>query len=148
MIQNGSTRRCENLVIGRGVNPGRSIRTHRATTSSRPAQPGVHQQAGYTIAHLFIWSVHFVLQTGRRPYTPIAERIERPIPNTETFELKEERAILKTVKTPQTEKDILDFLKNSFDIDWSTYAQVRFRLIWLDGLGKIEKQANGYLAKA
>jgi hypothetical protein len=53
---------------------------------------------------------------------------------------------LKTAKTPQAEKEILEFLKDSFDIEWSTYAQVNFRLMWLESLGKIEKKTDGYSA--
>jgi len=55
---------------------------------------------------------------------------------------------LKTTKTPQSEKEILEFLKDSFDIEWSTYAQVNFRLRWLESLEKIEKNTHGYSIKA
>ena len=68
MMKHELTRRCENLIIAQGINPGRAIRTHRATTSSRPAQKNAHQQAGYTVANWFLSSRYVVLQNGRRPY--------------------------------------------------------------------------------
>lgn len=54
---------------------------------------------------------------------------------------------LKTRTRPQAEKKVLEFLKDSFDIEWSTYAQVNFRLMWLESLGKIEKKTDGYSIK-
>jgi restriction endonuclease Mrr len=52
---------------------------------------------------------------------------------------------LKSSETPQSQEDILDFLREAFDIDWKTYAQVNFRLNWLLSLGKIYKTDEGYL---
>lgn len=51
---------------------------------------------------------------------------------------------LKTVKEPQTEEQILDYLKENFDIEWSTFAQVNFRLLWLENLKKIKNTDQGY----
>ena len=53
---------------------------------------------------------------------------------------------LKTVKEPQSEEQILNYLKENFNIEWSTYAQVNFRLLWLINLKKIEKTEEGYVA--
>jgi HJR/Mrr/RecB family endonuclease len=50
-----------------------------------------------------------------------------------------------TSKEVQSEQSILVFLKENFDIEWSTFAQVNFRLIWLLNLGKIKKTNGGYL---
>ena len=52
---------------------------------------------------------------------------------------------LKSSNEPQSQEDILDFLREAFGIDWKTYAQVRFRLNWLLNLGKISKTEGGYL---
>ncbi len=76
-MKNESTRRCENLTIPWGANPVRAMRTHRATTSSRPAPKSAHQQAGYTVANLSLSLNYFVLQTGRRPYTEKRSVIRR-----------------------------------------------------------------------
>ncbi len=51
---------------------------------------------------------------------------------------------LKTAKEPQTESDVLAFLKDNLDIDWTTFAQVNFRLIWLVNLGKLKRVEGGY----
>ena len=51
---------------------------------------------------------------------------------------------IKTSGEIQSEQSILEFLKENFDIEWSTYAQVNFRLIWLINLGKIKKIDGGY----
>lgn len=51
---------------------------------------------------------------------------------------------LKTVKEPQNEEQILDYLKENFDIEWSTFAQVNFRLLWLENLKKIKNTDQGY----
>ncbi|HQQ96768.1 MAG TPA: restriction endonuclease [Cyclobacteriaceae bacterium] len=51
---------------------------------------------------------------------------------------------LKTVKEPQNEEQILDYLKDNFDIEWSTFAQVNFRLLWLENLKKIKNTDQGY----
>jgi hypothetical protein len=48
---------------------------------------------------------------------------------------------------PKNEQNILEYLKENFDIEWSTFAQVNFRITWLLNLGKIEKVDNGYIAK-
>ena len=49
---------------------------------------------------------------------------------------------------PQKEQDILDYLSENHDVEWTTFAQVTFRLMWLLNLGKIEKVESGYFAKA
>lgn len=51
---------------------------------------------------------------------------------------------LETVKTPQTQEQILEYLKENFDIEWSTFAQVNFRLLWLENLKKIKNTDDGY----
>jgi len=51
---------------------------------------------------------------------------------------------LKTSSTPLNEEEILNFLKDNFDIEWTTYAQVNFRLLWLINLDKIVKNDRGY----
>lgn len=53
---------------------------------------------------------------------------------------------LKTVKTPQNEEQILEYLKENFDIEWTTFAQVNFRLLWLENLKKIRNNDEGYTA--
>jgi HJR/Mrr/RecB family endonuclease len=53
---------------------------------------------------------------------------------------------MKTVKVPQKEEQILEYLKENFDIEWTTYAQVNFRLLWLVNLKKIKNTDQGYVA--
>jgi len=52
---------------------------------------------------------------------------------------------MKTSGEVQSEQSILEYLKENFDIEWSTFAQVNFRLLWLINLGKIKKTDGGYL---
>lgn len=52
---------------------------------------------------------------------------------------------IKTAQKPQNEESILKFLKDNFNIDWETYAQVNFRLLWLVNLGKLRKTEDGYI---
>ncbi|MFZ5554992.1 MAG: restriction endonuclease [Bacteroidota bacterium] len=54
---------------------------------------------------------------------------------------------LKTSSTPLKEEEILNYLKDNFDIEWTTFAQVNFRLLWLINLDKITKSDNGYAIK-
>lgn len=45
----------------------------------------------------------------------------------------------------QTEQSILEFIKENFDIEWQSFAQVTFRLLWLMNLGKIRRVDGGYV---
>jgi HJR/Mrr/RecB family endonuclease len=51
---------------------------------------------------------------------------------------------LSTAGEPQDEETILEFLRDNLDIEWTTFAQVNFRLQWLANLGKVHKTPNGY----
>ena len=51
---------------------------------------------------------------------------------------------LRTSNEPQKEQDILDYLKENLDIEWTTFAQINFRLLWLLNLNKIIKLDDGY----
>ena len=53
--------------------------------------------------------------------------------------------LLETSGEPQTEENILEFLKENLDVEWSTFAQVSFRLYWLMNLGKITKKEDGWI---
>jgi restriction endonuclease Mrr len=52
--------------------------------------------------------------------------------------------LIRTSEEPQTESNILEFIRQNFDIKWSSFAQVNFRLIWLVNLGKLKETENGY----
>lgn len=53
---------------------------------------------------------------------------------------------IKSSDEPQTEQNILEYCNENFDINWTTFAQVNFRLLWLINIGKIKKTEDGYLA--
>jgi len=53
---------------------------------------------------------------------------------------------LKTSKEPKKEEEISDYIKNNFDVEWTTLVQVNFRLQWLVNLGKVKKEAEGFVA--
>jgi HJR/Mrr/RecB family endonuclease len=50
-------------------------------------------------------------------------------------------------KEPKTDQEIFEFIKENFSVEWTTLAQVSFRLLWLINLGKIEKEDKGYKVK-
>lgn len=45
---------------------------------------------------------------------------------------------------PKTDEEILEYITENYDVNWSTLAQVNFRLLWLINLGKVEKTDEGY----
>ncbi len=53
---------------------------------------------------------------------------------------------LRTAGSPQDEQAILDFINDNFDVQWTSFGQVNFRLMWLQNLGKVEKVEGGYAA--
>ncbi|MFC2138126.1 restriction endonuclease [Bacteroidota bacterium] len=48
---------------------------------------------------------------------------------------------------PKSDQEILEYVIENFDVEWSTLAQVTFRLLWLINIDKIEKTDDGYIAK-
>lgn len=52
--------------------------------------------------------------------------------------------LFKTAAEPQTEADVMAFLKENLGVEWTTFAQVNFRLLWLMNLGKLERTDEGY----
>ena len=51
-----------------------------------------------------------------------------------------------TTGSPQKEESILEFVSENFDVNWKTFAQVNYRLVWLMNLGKLEKTKEGYIS--
>jgi len=47
----------------------------------------------------------------------------------------------------KTDQEILEYVLDNFDVDWTTLAQINFRLLWLINLGKVEKTGEGFVAK-
>ncbi len=45
---------------------------------------------------------------------------------------------------PKSDKEVLEYIIENFDVEWSTLAQVNFRLLWLINIGKVEKTNDGY----
>lgn len=61
------------------------------------------------------------------------------------FAIEEIVEFLETSGEPQTEEAIMDFLKQNLDVEWSTFAQVNFRLWWLLNLEKVKKTDDGWV---
>ncbi len=59
--------------------------------------------------------------------------------------IEEIMEFLKTAREPQTEATVLAFLKENLGIEWTTFAQVNFRLLWLINLGKVKRETAGYV---
>ena len=51
---------------------------------------------------------------------------------------------LKTTQEPQTEANVLAFLKENLGVEWTTFAQVNFRLMWLVNLRRVQRLEGGY----
>ncbi len=51
---------------------------------------------------------------------------------------------IRTSGEAQSERNVMEFLKENFDIEWTTYTQVNYRLLWLMNLKKIRKTDGGY----
>ncbi len=62
--------------------------------------------------------------------------------------IEEIMEFLKTDAEPQTEADVLAFLIENLGVEWSTFAQVNFRLLWLVNLGKVYRVDGGYVLAA
>lgn len=55
--------------------------------------------------------------------------------------------LLLNSEDPKTDQEILEFVNESFQLEWRTLAQITFRLQWLLNIGKIKKNEVGYSAK-
>lgn len=58
--------------------------------------------------------------------------------------IEEIMELFKTDAKPKTEADVMAFLKENLGVEWTTFAQVNFRLLWLINLGKVKKTEDGY----
>lgn len=48
---------------------------------------------------------------------------------------------------PKSDQEVLEYIIENFDVNWSTLAQVNYRLLWLINIGKVEKTDGGYIGK-
>lgn len=64
------------------------------------------------------------------------------------FAIEEIMEFLKGTQEPQDEASVMDFLREDLNVEWTTYAQVNFRLLWLMNLGKIIRTDEGYVIAA
>lgn len=53
--------------------------------------------------------------------------------------------LLESSDEPQNEQDFLDYLKENHGIEWTTFAQINFRIMWLLNLQKIQEVEDGYI---
>jgi hypothetical protein len=63
------------------------------------------------------------------------------------FGFDEMMKLLESSDEPQAGQDFLDYLKESHGVEWTTFAQINFRLMWLLNLNKIEKVDDGFIIK-
>lgn len=64
--------------------------------------------------------------------------------STNILAFKEVHQFLLSSAAPKSDQEVLEYIVENFDIDWSTLAQVNFRLLWLINLGKVEKVESRY----
>jgi HJR/Mrr/RecB family endonuclease len=67
--------------------------------------------------------------------------------STNIMAFKEVHQFLLSSPEPKSDQDVLEYIVENFDVNWSTLAQVNFRLLWLINIGKVEKTAEGYIGK-
>ena len=60
------------------------------------------------------------------------------------FAIEEIVEFLKASGNVQTEQEILEYLKDNFDVAWESLAQVSFRLLWLVNLGVVSREEGQY----
>lgn len=60
---------------------------------------------------------------------------------------KEVHQFLLSSPEPKSDQEVLEYIVENFDVEWSTLAQVNFRLLWLINIGKVEKTDSGYKGK-
>ncbi|HOP22622.1 MAG TPA: restriction endonuclease [Gammaproteobacteria bacterium] len=60
---------------------------------------------------------------------------------------KEVHQFLLSSPEAKSEQEVLEYIVENFDVEWSTLAQVNFRMLWLINIGKVEKTDNGYKGK-
>ncbi len=88
---------------------------------------------------------YFLTEDGKK-YLPSKDiNLLYDIISKNVFAFDEILEFLKTSKEPKNEKDVLEYLKENLDVEWSTYAQTNFRLLWLVNLKKIKRVDEGYI---
>jgi len=65
--------------------------------------------------------------------------------STNILAFEEVHQFLLSGKEPKADQDVLEYVNENFDVNWSTLAQVNFRLLWLINLRKVEKTDEGYI---
>ena len=48
---------------------------------------------------------------------------------------------------PKTDQELLEYVNENFEVEWSTLAQINFRLRWLINIEKVDKTDEGYKGK-
>lgn len=90
-----------------------------------------------------------VMEDGKFQLTPIGKALLKDPSGKKLIEVLETNIvgvseILEALeKEPLTERQIWTYLNESLSLGWKTYAQTRFRLIWLQNAKVIEKLASG-----
>jgi HJR/Mrr/RecB family endonuclease len=67
--------------------------------------------------------------------------------STNILAFKEVHQFLLSSHEPKLDQEVLEYIIENFDVEWSTLAQVNFRLLWLINIGKVEKTEEGYIGK-
>ena len=92
------------------------------------------------------------LKGGKFVLTPAGERIQETKNPHDVYEalfknilgIEEIMEFLRNAPEPQTEADVMAFLKESLGVEWTTFAQVNFRLLWLVNTGKLMRVGSAY----
>lgn len=66
--------------------------------------------------------------------------------STNILAFEEIHTLLLNSAEPKTDQELLEYVNENFDVEWSTLAQINFRLLWLINIGKVLKTGEGYIA--
>jgi restriction system protein len=95
----------------------------------------------------FVNGMYFLTEDGAQYFKSKSKELLYEIISKNILAFGDIYEYLKLSSKPLDEEEILTYLKDSFDIEWTTFAQVNFRLLWLMNLDKIVKIDVGYKAK-
>ncbi len=92
-------------------------------------------------------SICFLTNDGKRYCSSKNQDLLFTIISKNILAFEEIYLFIKEGNEPKSDNEILEFVNETFNVNWNTLAQVNFRLLWLINLGKIKKEDKRYSVK-
>jgi len=86
---------------------------------------------------------YYLTDDGKKYYETKDLDLLYEIINKNIFGFEEIVEFLKNSDSPQKVEDIFEYFKENLEVEWTTYAQTTYRLLWLLNLKKITKNDDG-----